>query len=97
MVWYVGVCMQPGASSTDTRAPAGATTFRLKANGITCFLDTWLERPASLKHFLSIDDVTECDYIFISHAHFDQCVESQATTSHPLLNSEQFARCRSHR
>jgi L-ascorbate metabolism protein UlaG (beta-lactamase superfamily) len=35
-------------------------------------LDTWLERPSILPKYLNIDDVTEADYIFISHAHFDQ-------------------------
>jgi L-ascorbate metabolism protein UlaG (beta-lactamase superfamily) len=35
-------------------------------------LDTWLERPSILPQYLNIDDVTEADYIFISHAHFDQ-------------------------
>ncbi|KAI5238530.1 hypothetical protein E4T42_08969 [Aureobasidium subglaciale] len=49
----------------------GATTFRLKTRGLTIFLDTWLEKPDVLPHYLSIDQVTEADYIFISHAHFD--------------------------
>ncbi|KAH8660861.1 hypothetical protein BGZ60DRAFT_517589 [Tricladium varicosporioides] len=49
----------------------GATTFRFKSNGITMFLDAWLHRPSTLDHYLSIDDVEACDYIFISHAHFD--------------------------
>ncbi|THX49389.1 hypothetical protein D6D06_08572 [Aureobasidium pullulans] len=49
----------------------GATTYRLKAKGLTIFLDTWLEKPSVLPHYLSIDQVTEADYIFISHAHFD--------------------------
>lgn len=38
------------------------------------FLDAWLERPKTLPTYLSLEDVTEADYIFISHAHFDQCV-----------------------
>ncbi|KAF1808152.1 hypothetical protein P152DRAFT_469148 [Eremomyces bilateralis CBS 781.70] len=51
---------------------SGATTFRLKTKGLlTIFLDAWLERPASLDQYLSVDEVDECDYIFISHAHFD--------------------------
>ncbi|KAI8241141.1 UPF0173 metal-dependent hydrolase [Colletotrichum sp. SAR 10_99] len=49
----------------------GATTFRLKANGLMIFLDTWLEKPSVLPKYLDIDDVAEADYIFISHAHFD--------------------------
>ncbi|KAF6784892.1 hypothetical protein CMUS01_16588, partial [Colletotrichum musicola] len=48
-----------------------ATTFRLRANGLTIFLDTWLDRPSVLPKHLAVDDVTEADYIFISHAHFD--------------------------
>lgn len=50
----------------------GATTFRLKTCGLTIFLDTWLDRPSVLPKYLDIEDVTEADYIFISHAHFDQ-------------------------
>ncbi|KAF6802922.1 beta-lactamase domain protein [Colletotrichum sojae] len=49
----------------------GTTTYRLKANGLTIFLDTWLERPSVLPKYLDVDDVDETDYIFISHAHFD--------------------------
>lgn len=49
----------------------GATTYRLKAHGLTIFLDTWLKRPDNLPVHLSLDDVTECDFILISHAHFD--------------------------
>ncbi|KAF1812567.1 Metallo-hydrolase/oxidoreductase [Eremomyces bilateralis CBS 781.70] len=49
----------------------GATTFRLRAKGLTIFLDTWLERPSNIPTYASIDDIDECDYIFISHAHFD--------------------------
>jgi len=43
----------------------------LEAKGLTIFLDTWLEKPSVLSHYLSIDQVSEADYIFISHAHFD--------------------------
>ncbi|KAH7393681.1 hypothetical protein BKA64DRAFT_676706 [Cadophora sp. MPI-SDFR-AT-0126] len=49
----------------------GATTFRLRTKGVTIFLDTWLDRPSVLPVYLSVEDVTEADYIFISHAHFD--------------------------
>jgi hypothetical protein len=57
---------------TDCFTAQGATTFRLKTKGLTIFLDTWLERPTVLPKFLSIEEVPEADYIFISHAHFDQ-------------------------
>lgn len=50
----------------------GATTFRLRTRGVTIFLDTWLDRPSVLPKYLAVDDVAEADYIFISHAHFDQ-------------------------
>ncbi|KAL2280650.1 hypothetical protein FJTKL_12364 [Diaporthe vaccinii] len=49
----------------------GATTYRLKTNGMVIWLDTWLERPSVLPKYLDVDDVDEADYIFISHAHFD--------------------------
>jgi L-ascorbate metabolism protein UlaG (beta-lactamase superfamily) len=55
--------------STDLK---GATTFRFRTRGVTIFLDTWLDRPSILKTYLPVDDVQEADYIFISHAHFDQ-------------------------
>jgi hypothetical protein len=49
----------------------GATTYRLKAFGLTIFLDTWLHRPSNLPVHLRLEDVTECTHILISHAHFD--------------------------
>ncbi|KAF4331906.1 hypothetical protein FBEOM_14315 [Fusarium beomiforme] len=49
----------------------GTTTFRLKWKGLTIFHDTWLEKPVGLKRYLELGDVTELDYIVISHAHFD--------------------------
>lgn len=44
----------------------GATTFRLKVKGLTIFLETWLERPSSIPTYLKVEDVEECDYIFIT-------------------------------
>ncbi|KAH6842259.1 hypothetical protein B0I37DRAFT_381528 [Chaetomium sp. MPI-CAGE-AT-0009] len=49
----------------------GATTFRLRALGITIFLDAWLDKPDTVPSYIRIDDIDECDYILISHAHFD--------------------------
>ncbi|GIZ47053.1 hypothetical protein CKM354_001015400 [Cercospora kikuchii] len=49
----------------------GTTTFRLEINGLTIFLDTWLERSKAHKKYINIDDVEKADYICISHAHFD--------------------------
>lgn len=55
-----------------TQTLAGTTTYRLRTKGVTIFLDTWLDRPSVLPKYIGIDDVIEADYIFISHAHFDQ-------------------------
>ncbi|KAK7935362.1 hypothetical protein PG985_000857 [Apiospora marii] len=49
----------------------GTTTFRLRTRGVTIFLDTWLDKPDVMPGYLAVDDVTEADYISISHAHFD--------------------------
>ncbi|EXA30661.1 hypothetical protein FOVG_17995 [Fusarium oxysporum f. sp. pisi HDV247] len=49
----------------------GATTYRLQTNGLTIFLDTWLDKPARMPRYLELADVKEADYVFISHAHFD--------------------------
>lgn len=59
-------------SDLTTSYISGATTYRLKANGLVIWLDTWLERPSVLPKYLDVDEVDEADYIFISHAHFDQ-------------------------
>ncbi|CAK7215958.1 hypothetical protein SBRCBS47491_002668 [Sporothrix bragantina] len=59
------------SSDTATLEWFGASTFRLKTKGLTIFLDAWLERPPTVTSYLQLDDVVECDYIFISHAHFD--------------------------
>ncbi|CAK7220669.1 hypothetical protein SBRCBS47491_004267 [Sporothrix bragantina] len=73
----------------------GATTFRLKANGIVIFLDSWLERPTSIPTYLKIEDVTHCDYIFISHAHFDHLPGAdrlaKATGATIIANGEAIA------
>jgi len=66
----------------------GATTFRLCYNGLILFLDTWFDKPSVLPSYLSVDDITEADYIFISHAHFDQSVIEQPMSSFvPMLTS----------
>ncbi|KAI8220329.1 hypothetical protein K4K54_008668 [Colletotrichum sp. SAR 10_86] len=88
------------ALDTEFKAPGmdatiewfGATTFRVKANGLVIFLDTWLERPDVLPKVLAIDDVTEADYIFISHAHFDHLPGADKiaikTGAHVVANGE---------
>ncbi|CAK3813795.1 Hypothetical predicted protein [Lecanosticta acicola] len=57
--------------ATATLEWFGATTYRLRSNGLTIFLDAWLDRPDCLPQYLDIDSIHEADYVFISHAHFD--------------------------
>ncbi|KAM0387376.1 hypothetical protein ACHAQC_010745 [Fusarium culmorum] len=70
----------------------GLTTFRIKTNGLVIFLDTWLDRPDVMPKALAIDDVTEADYIFISHAHFDHLPGADKiaikTGAHVVANGE---------
>ncbi|KIL89287.1 hypothetical protein FAVG1_07681 [Fusarium avenaceum] len=67
--------VEPNATSSDhltnPSAGVGTTTFRLKWKGLNIFHDTWLERPGGFKRYLELDEVTDLDYIVISHAHFD--------------------------
>lgn len=72
MVRYAAHLKPPSFCNAVANQYTGATTFRLKVKGLTIFLDTWLERPSNITTFLKVEDVEECDYIFISHAHFDQ-------------------------
>ena len=69
--WFGKCAPTKGIPYSKTHAIIGATTYRLNAKGLTIFLDTWLERPSILPSYLRIADITEADYIFISHAHFD--------------------------
>lgn len=72
MVWYVCLVRVPLTCLHTDSNYTGATTYRLRTRGVTIFLDTWLDRPSVLETYLPVDDVQEADYIFISHAHFDQ-------------------------
>ena len=46
----------------------------MRYKGLVIFLDTWLDKPSILPSYLAVDDIEVADYIFISHAHFDQYV-----------------------
>ncbi|KAE8421102.1 hypothetical protein BDV36DRAFT_305334 [Aspergillus pseudocaelatus] len=76
----------------------GATTFRLRIAGLTIFHDTWLNRPSLLPQFLNINDITDVDYILISHAHFDHLpgtdVIAKRTGAIVIANSEAINRLR---
>jgi L-ascorbate metabolism protein UlaG (beta-lactamase superfamily) len=50
----------------------GCTTFRLKVDGVTIWLDTFLDRvPEAPQVGLTVAEVEEADFIFVSHCHFD--------------------------
>jgi L-ascorbate metabolism protein UlaG (beta-lactamase superfamily) len=50
----------------------GCTTFRLRVGELTIWLDTFLDRVAAAPQVgLSVSEVEEADYIFVSHCHFD--------------------------
>jgi len=50
----------------------GCTTFRLRVDGLTIWLDTFLDRVAAAPQVgLTAAEVDEADYIFVSHCHFD--------------------------
>jgi L-ascorbate metabolism protein UlaG (beta-lactamase superfamily) len=50
----------------------GCATFRLRVGALTIWLDTFLDRvPAAPQVGLSVTEVSEADFIFISHCHFD--------------------------
>ncbi|GKU14170.1 beta-lactamase protein [Fusarium langsethiae] len=70
----------------------GFNTFRVKVNGLVLFLDTWLDKPDAMLSVLAVDDVTEADYIFISHAHFDHLPGADRialkTGAHVVANGE---------
>ena len=50
----------------------GCATFRLRTGGLTIFLDAYIDRAEGAPGTgLTADDIDECDWIVIGHAHFD--------------------------
>jgi L-ascorbate metabolism protein UlaG (beta-lactamase superfamily) len=50
----------------------GCATFRLRAAGITIFLDAYIDRaPIAAGTGLTANDVDACDWIVLGHSHFD--------------------------
>ncbi len=50
----------------------GTSTFRIRAAGLSLFFDGYLDRLPGLPPVgLSLANVDEADYVFVSHAHFD--------------------------
>ena len=58
----------------------GCATFRLRTGGLTIFLDAYIDRaPGRAGHRARrADDIDECDWIVIGHAHFDHLVRRRA-------------------
>jgi len=50
----------------------GCATFRLRAAGITVFLDAYIDRATNAAGSgLTADDIDVCDWIVVGHSHFD--------------------------
>jgi len=52
----------------------GCTTFRLRIRGLTLLFDGYLDgdrAPGAARVGVSAADVTDADFVFVSHAHFD--------------------------
>lgn len=50
----------------------GTSTFRVRVNGLALFFDAYLDRLPGLPPVgLTIQEVDEADFVFVSHAHFD--------------------------
>ena len=59
-------------SNATTLEWFGTTTFRVRTRGLTLFFDAYLDRLPGLDPVgLSTQEVTDADFVFVSHAHFD--------------------------
>ena len=71
----------------------GTTTFRLRVDGLTIWLDTFLDRiPAAPQVGLSVTEVDEADYVFISHCHFDHILGANIVARNTGANIVGFVR-----
>jgi hypothetical protein len=74
----------------------GCATFRLRTAGLTVFLDAYIDRaPGAPGTGLTADDVDECDWIVIGHAHFDHLYGAErimARTGATLIGSYESVR-----
>jgi L-ascorbate metabolism protein UlaG (beta-lactamase superfamily) len=65
----------------------GCTTFRIRVNGLTLWLDTFLDRvPAAPQVGLGAADVDEADFIFVSHCHFDHILGANVVAARTGAN-----------
>ena len=74
----------------------GCSTYRLKIDDLTIFLDAYLDRPATAPDVgLVTADVTECDYILVGHSHWDHLWGAETiiqNTGATLIGSYETAR-----
>jgi L-ascorbate metabolism protein UlaG (beta-lactamase superfamily) len=74
----------------------GCATFRLRTGALTVFLDAYIDRaPGAPGTGLSADDVDECDWIVVGHAHFDHLYGAErimANTNATLIGSYESVR-----
>ncbi|MET0325625.1 MAG: MBL fold metallo-hydrolase [Ilumatobacteraceae bacterium] len=74
----------------------GCATFRLRTAGLTVFLDAYIDRaPGAPGTGLTADDIDECDWIVIGHAHFDHLAGAErimARTGATLIGSYETVR-----
>jgi L-ascorbate metabolism protein UlaG (beta-lactamase superfamily) len=65
----------------------GCTTFRLRLDGLTIWLDTFLDRvPAAPQVGLSVHDIDAADYVFVSHCHFDHILGANIVAANTGAN-----------
>lgn len=74
----------------------GCATFGLRTEGLTIFLDAYIDRAANADGpGLSADDVTEADWILVGHAHFDHLYGAErivANTGATMVGSYESVR-----
>jgi L-ascorbate metabolism protein UlaG (beta-lactamase superfamily) len=74
----------------------GCATFRLRTGGLTVFLDAYIDRaPIAAGTGLRADDIDECDWIVVGHAHFDHLYGAEriiANTGARLIGSYETVR-----
>lgn len=74
----------------------GCATFRMRAGGLTVFLDAYIDRAANAAGTgRSADDIDECDWIVIGHSHFDHLYGAErimANTDATLIGSYETVR-----
>jgi L-ascorbate metabolism protein UlaG (beta-lactamase superfamily) len=83
-------------AATPTIEWFGTATFRLRVEGLTLWLDTFLDRiPTAPQVGLTTKEVTEADFIFISHCHFDHIMGANVVamnTGAPVIGSYEAQR-----